>query len=632
MSIRSQPWRFVLGTGLLAVVGCGFGLWLIILTQERLNHAQARADLLTQARLVRDLLSERWPEVQCGQVPECLHTLTQAGIQIAVLDTGVEAWVDSSGRLTAEELLRAPETRTAFEPGRAWGSDTRRWGPEGARYVMVALRAGGAEADAARVVWLARPVWTYAGHPDALLPLAAGAAAVAGLATVGLGWLYFRLRRRIVGWAVRTVRQLTSGNLAAEVERPETEAELTPLGSALRALRRRLAAQVRLSEDERRLLQSLVNELEEGLVVTREDGRLALINPAAIRMLNLEPAVTRYGTLIGQPIETCIPHHPLQRLLSRASGGVDGAAAERVRVELDSSAGAVTLLARATDVVLPEGAGGPECGSRGRALMLTDITELQRIIQVRTDFVANASHELRTPLSTIRAAVETLLTMDLAAEAPAARAFLEKVDRHSARLEMMVGDLLDLSRVETPSERFEPEEVDVRRLAADVHARFAERIERKGLHWCETFEPEGLRTILVNPRLIRLVLDNLVDNAIKFTDAGGHVALRISRMGDTVLEVTDDGCGIPEEDQQRVFERFYQVQRARSGPDRGTGLGLSIVRHAVVALKGTVRLESKLHEGTRVTVTIPAPGAREAAVDEAAAAAGAQTNLSAMGP
>jgi signal transduction histidine kinase len=196
--------------------------------------------------------------------------------------------------------------------------------------------------------------------------------------------------------------------------------------------------------------------------------------------------------------------------------------------------------------------------------------------------------------------------MDLAAEAPAARAFLEKIDRHSIRLELMVADLLDLSRLETPTERFDPEPIDLRRLLDDIHARFAERLERKRLRWEAVRTPPESWVVNLNPHLLRLTLDNLVDNATKFTDAGGLVRLSVRiTPTEVAFEVTDTGCGIPVEDQQRVFERFYQVQRARSGPERGTGLGLSIVRHAVGALHGSIRLASTPGTGTTVSVIVP---------------------------
>ena len=127
---------------------------------------------------------------------------------------------------------------------------------------------------------------------------------------------------------------------------------------------------------------------------------------------------------------------------------------------------------------------------------------------------------------------------------------------------MIIADLLDLSRLETPAQRFEAEDVDCKRFLLDLQARFAEALERKGLHWDATREPADLRNIRINPQLLRLALDNLVDNAIKFTDAGGHVAVNVRTTPDeAIFEVRDDGCGIPADEQQRVFERFYQVER-----------------------------------------------------------------------
>jgi signal transduction histidine kinase len=262
-------------------------------------------------------------------------------------------------------------------------------------------------------------------------------------------------------------------------------------------------------------------------------------------------------------------------------------------------------LARASQLVLAE---RQEDGGTpvGRVVMLSDITELQRTIQMRTDFVANASHELRTPLSTIRAAVETMRSMDLSTEQPAAQQFLAKIDRQSARLQQMVVDLLDLSRIESPTERFEPEAVESRRVLHDLYGRFAESLERKQLHWETGVSPEDTVTVNVNPHLLRLVLDNLVDNAIKFTEPDGQIRVNIRLVnGRAEFEVCDTGCGIPAKDQERVFERFYQVQRSRSGPERGTGLGLSIVRHAVGAMRGSVALSSAPGEGTTVKVSVP---------------------------
>jgi two-component system, OmpR family, phosphate regulon sensor histidine kinase PhoR len=424
---------------------------------------------------------------------------------------------------------------------------------------------------------------------------------IAIVVAVAVGVVHGRLRRR-VRQLVRSVREMSEGVLDESIDVGGVD-DVAALSSSLRVLRNQMSVQVELLERQRRMLQALVDQLQEGVIVARGDGRLALINPTAVRLLGLRSG--RAADLVGESVETCIPQHALQNWLLGVTP-LDADSAPMRRLEVESDAGPVHLLVRAAEVVLAEPGLRTVDAPRGRVVMLTDTTELNRSIQMRTDFVANASHELRTPLATIRAAIETLLTMDLVAEGAAARTFMEKIDRHSARLELMVGDLLDLSRLETPATSFEAELIDLRRTLDDLHARFAERIERKRLRWEVVRTPRESWAVSLNPHLLRLILDNLVDNATKFTEPGGRIRVGVQiQPEEVVFAVSDTGCGIPEEDQQRVFERFYQVQRARSGPERGTGLGLSIVRHAVGALRGTVKLESKLGEGTQITVVAP---------------------------
>jgi signal transduction histidine kinase len=238
---------------------------------------------------------------------------------------------------------------------------------------------------------------------------------------------------------------------------------------------------------------------------------------------------------------------------------------------------------------------------------------LANMVQIKADFAANTSHELRTPLSAIRGAVETLLDMDFTDDPESARKFLGVIDRHSSRMMAMITDLLNLSRLESSQGRFEPTTVRPREFLAELQTHYSDILLSKNLHWQGCSE-EPLETIAVNPYLLRLTLDNLVDNAIKFTESGGRISVACRRDAEqslgprsVLIEVADTGCGIPEEEQGRVFERFYQVERARSGAARGTGLGLSIVRHAVAAMHGTVALRSKVGEGTTVTITIPQP-------------------------
>lgn len=614
MIITGRPWRVFIAGGLLAVLTYGAALLLITREQARLHNQEIQRQLLTTARLLGHI-SRTAPDDSLGRtaLSELGAGLEAEGLHVIILDSAGRIRLDSTGTADPQALQTAPEVRDAHQTPLRHGTDVRPWGPDNRAHVIVAATFSASPGGAQELVWLAQPKWSLAAHPATLGQFLAIAALLSAIATLALLLLHARLRRRVLLRAIQTVRHLSTGDLTVQAE-DSPEEDLASLATALNALRRRLASQVELIDRQRWMLQSLLDHLQEGIVVAREDGRIVLINPTAVRLLNIHPPGVDPATLVGRPVETCIPQHPLQRLLTLceplpAPDGTDATETDPVaetRLEVETDNGTVQLLARASQVALAETDERTTDSGVGRVVMLTDITELQRTIQMRTDFVANASHELRTPLSTIRAAVETLLTMDLQTEAPAAKTFLEKIDRHSLRLELMVGDLLDLSRIETPSERFEPEPVETRRLLQDVHARFAERLEHKQLHWAQRLEPPSAHTMHVNPHLLRLALDNLVDNAIKFTEPGGCIELHLAVASASVtLTVTDTGCGIPEDEQQRVFERFYQVQRSRSGPERGTGLGLSIVRHAVGAMRGTVSLSSVVGQGTSVTMTVP---------------------------
>lgn len=448
-----------------------------------------------------------------------------------------------------------------------------------------------------------------------------------GAALVGLffltWWAGQRALRRPMRDVARMARQLSRGDLSQRLEMRGT-GPLADLARSLNELSSRWAADIQTIDRQRLALATLVNQLHEGVIVTRADGRVTLINPAAVSLLNLGAAAD-INRLVGQIVERVIPQHDIQRLLhvDRTTTPDQGTTAEIVspsgtpvqeaRIQVERDRGQIHLLARASDVTLPDidrVSAGPAVG---RMLVLTDITELSRAMQIKSDFVANASHELRTPLSTIRAAVEAVSQMNLLEEAEDATRFINVIDRHSARLSAMVSDLLDLARLESPTARFARETLAPREVLLELQERFADVFRAKGLIWEMRCDDALGSRIVISPQLLRLVLDNLVDNATKFTERGKRVRVGcVSAATSVTFMVEDEGCGIPEPEQERVFERFYQVERARSGPERGTGLGLSIVRHAVVAMGGTLRLQSQVGVGTTVSFSVPQFGSSAA--------------------
>lgn len=603
MSRGRSWWSWLLGGGLILAMGV-LAVWVLLVEQERLRYVTVAQDLRWQAETLRDVVQLHWGDFNNPSITAVTQRLQANRALCAIVAADGTVLRDAPRGAVPRDLKSRPEMQAATRDGVA--EQTARWGATDETYVFAAARVDRA-ADTVGYVWLAAPQRSilHDGATVARVTLLVGGVAV--LVAAALRIVIVRARRRTFDRVIATVRQLSSGDLTGIAPLSGAD-ELEVLTHTLDSLRGRMLSQVELIERQRSMLEALVNQLSEGVIVARADGRIALINPAAVRLLALHVQPAAHETLIDEPVEACIPQHALQELLAPLTsiGGERGGRMPDERLEVQTPSGSIHLLARGSTLLLADGQA--ETPEAGRVVVLTDITELQRTIQVRTDFVANASHELRTPLSTIRAAIETLLGMDLVTEGPAAQQFLRKVDRHSARLEQMVADLLDLSHLESPTERFEPEAVEIRKLAQEIHGRFADALERKNLGWSVEVEPPSAVTLVVNPRLVRLALDNLVDNAVRYTDAGGTVRLRI-QVGrpEAWLEVSDTGCGIPPEDQQRVFERFYQVQRSRSGPDRGTGLGLSIVRHAVGALKGRVELSSTPGQGTTVRFSVPQP-------------------------
>jgi two-component system phosphate regulon sensor histidine kinase PhoR len=393
-------------------------------------------------------------------------------------------------------------------------------------------------------------------------------------------------------------------------------------------MRGQMQSQLGALERQRRRLDELIRNLTEGVIVCDTQGRVVLLNPTAARMLNLRgagpgsngaQAAELCRRMVGKPVEHCVSQRELQQLLApddRPAASADGGRREGApwveerRVTIPTQRGDVALLARVSDIELSEHDRSPGARS-SRLMVLTDITTLQRTIQMKTDFVANASHELRTPLSAIRAAVETLSQMPLSDEPDGARRFLTMIDRHCGRLEELLRDLLDLSRVESTADAFETTRVHLPGLLEELRTRFAAMLESKGIELRIDCAPPA-RSLRVSARLLALTVGNLLENAIKFSEPGGQVRILSRRLPAAVsVAVEDDGCGIPADEHDRIFERFYQVKqtRATSGDGapalRGSGLGLSIVKHAVVAMKGELQLDSAPGRGTRVSFTIP---------------------------
>lgn len=335
-------------------------------------------------------------------------------------------------------------------------------------------------------------------------------------------------------------------------------------------------------------------------------GRITGVNPAACALLGTDYPPPP-GELVGQTLLEATHVRALPELLAEAT-------AARVPREADLRlVGPQERHLRARVTPRPGG---------GALLALADETELVRLRTVRTEFVANVSHELRTPLASIRAMAETLLDGAMGDPEVGPR-FLQTIIREADRLVSLSEDLLALSKAESKAR--EHSRFDLARLLRDVAARLQGQADRRQLT-LQVETPDGGAPLPIDADRSEIdqVLFNLIDNAIKYTPAGGRVTASASRRADTAgrpvaaLVVADTGIGMLSQDLPRIFERFWRADRARrfqgggaTGTVGGTGLGLSIVKHIVEAHGGVVTVESELGQGSRFTVLLPLPTEEE---------------------
>jgi len=337
--------------------------------------------------------------------------------------------------------------------------------------------------------------------------------------------------------------------------------------------------------------EALFENMLEGVLLVDATGRLQFTNTACRRFFDLEADVR------GRTLLEAFRCNDLSAVAAEAAkaGRVNGK-------ELELEGGIEARLLQVNAVALV----GPEGRPDGVLMVLHDATRLRQLESTRREFVANVSHELRTPLSLIKGSVETLL--DGAASQPAiASKFLDIIDRHCDRLTFLIEDLLTLSRLESGQLAINYDTVPLRDHVSEVFDDFHRKAEDRGVKLFNDV-PDGLHARADSDRLDQ-VLSNLIDNAIKYGRPGGTVRIEGREVpgGDLIeMAVADDGPGIPTEAAERVFERFYRVDTARSREQGGTGLGLSIVKHIIQAHGGEVRLETAPGKGAAFRFTLPA--------------------------
>lgn len=554
------------------VLGVSLLLAAVIGVLDRRLYARVAEQQVSQLQSEARLLASQWTDrAMADRVADAAGRST--GHRVTLIDTAGVVLGDSefdTARLDALDNHRnRPEVRDALRVGTGQARRVSASAGDEELYVAVRMPLG-----VARVSVRTRAIEELftRSRLDILL---VGLGAIVAVAI--FGWFFSRSISTPIIELRDVAQSLAAGDLS---RRPALSApgEVGDLARAVHRLAEQLGARLATLEAEESLLTELFDSLTEGAIAVDASRQVMRINDVGRTLAGVDGEVPF-------AVER-LPENPeLRAALQRA---LSGQIVEPREVLLNGRA--VSLVARP----LTDG---------GAVLAMYDLTPLRRLEQVRRDFVANVSHELRTPLTIVGGYAETLVD-DSEMPVGNRQAFLQTILSNTRRMQRIVDDLLDLSRIESGGWRPNPVWNRVPDVAADVMLAVKPTAEAKGLVVRADIAPDAER-VFADPTALRQVLGNLVENAVRHT-AEGTVRIVARRDGEVVsLAVTDTGIGIPAEHLPRVFERFYRVDPARSREQGGTGLGLAIVRHLVESHAGSVTAESEPGVGTTILTHWP---------------------------
>jgi signal transduction histidine kinase len=563
--------RLVLGTVLILIVAVAVLLW----GSERSLRRDLEGDIARSLENEARLIGAALPADSLGWDAAVHRLALQNRHRITLVDRSGGVRADSDFPPGPLPPLKShagrPEVRAALDSG--VGVATRRSETVGRLLMYVAVPGG---PGAVRVAADLSQVDGVVGRAQRAV---AGAALVALLVGAVLALVAARSIARPLTGIAAAARAIASGDAPRFPRSGVPEIEV--LVRALREMHQQLGDRFDELRREQAESAALVESMVEGVIAADGRGRIVTANAAARRLLG-------YGA--SAPLPGLAELFRLKAAREITDAVLRGQSVEDRQLELDGR----VLLVNARP--LPAG---------GAVLVLHDLSDVRRLEAVRRDFVANVSHELKTPLTSISGYAETLLGDATGAET--SRRFLETILGNARRMQRLVDDLLDLSRIE--SGRWQPtsSEVDVASAAEEVWAALARSADAHEVSLVLDVEP-GAGTIEADPDAVRQVLTNLMDNSLRYTPAGGRITCLTRRVeGGVAVSVRDSGTGITREHLPRIFERFYRSDPSRSRAEGGTGLGLAIVKHLVEAHGGRVSAESEWGSGTTITCVFPDP-------------------------
>jgi len=383
--------------------------------------------------------------------------------------------------------------------------------------------------------------------------------------------------------------EFAKGNFKGKIMIHEID-ELASLAESLNKMAFQLDGWIRTISNQKSELEAILSSMVEPVVVVDNEERVIALNQAAQKLFET-PSANYEGRSIQEIIRNIELQHYIQRVLS--GGNIEE--------------GEIVVNVGEERFLQIHGTGLVDSTNRriGAVFVLNDVTKLKKLEKIRRDFVANVSHEIKTPITSIKASVETLKDL-VASDSENAKKFIDIIARHTDRLIAIIEDILMLARIEESEELGEIhlEEENLKQLLEKAVSLCKTLADERRIE-VEIDCPDDIK-VKINGLLVEQAVVNLLDNAIKYSEQGKGVILKgRSEENEIIIEVKDNGCGIPEEHLPRLFERFYRVDKARSRKGGGTGLGLAIVKHIVTLHKGRVTVESTPKKGSTFRIHLP---------------------------
>jgi two-component system phosphate regulon sensor histidine kinase PhoR len=565
---------------------------LISVSLRRQTYERIERGLVSEAKLAAELLSHHAAAKSDADLQQEAHVLGRdidARVTLIAADGRVvgDSSQDDAGLSQLENHAGRPEVIESRDRGIGISSRFSETLGIDMLYVAAPVRH-----PAVGTVRLALPLTEIQRQLRTIWRATVYALGVSVLGAFAMAWVASSLLTRRLNRLATGARRYATGEIAAPLSDREDD-EIGTVASVLDTAVRELADRARELARDRARMEAILGGMAEGVVVTDASGRVRLVNAAARRMLRID------GEVIGRHYLECVRHPAVVSQIAAATG-----TGPRVADPPIVHDGTRVFVARAAAVAGAGAADGAVAAEhRGAVLVLHDITDLHRVDQIRRDFVANVSHELRTPLTAIRGYVEAL--QDDPLDGAERRRFLDIIARHAERMERLAGDLLRLARIEAGQEPPVLAPCSVADLMSGVVADLQHRLDEKRQRTTIDVDP-SLGQICTDAEHLHEALQNIVENAIIYAPAGSLITLAARTDGDcVVMTVDDEGPGIPDSDLDRVFERFYRVDKARSRESGGTGLGLAIVKHIVEQMDGSVRAGNRREGGAIFTLRLP---------------------------